>query len=122
MTDQEATEWIDRRQEFRSRFRVECVRLKDRTYHDRTASVVSLLESDQDYDNGTVNSDGSLGAEQLDDASGNSPTANSANKFASVYQMNRRKMIPPNLLTAELPESSLAQMGKAERALYRQWV
>ena len=63
-----------------------------------------------------------VGAEQLDDASGNSPTANSANKFASVYQMNRRKMIPPNLLTAELPESSLAQMGKAERALYRQWV
>ena len=123
MTDAEAWAWVNRRQEFRSRFRVECARLRVKTYHDRTASVVSLLESDPEEDGGTVNSEGSqAGDKEADDAASSSSPGASAKQFANVYSMNKRKLIPPNLLSAELPEGKRAQMGKAELAVYRQWV
>lgn len=118
MNDEEVTAYIDKRQKFRSLFRVEYVKLKDRTYHDRTASVISLVDSDQEFDAGTYNSEEELADEFPDNLSSSSPKG-SASKFTSAYQAPRRKLIPANLLSAELPEKIRSQMAKHEKNVYR---
>ena len=84
MNEKEVTAYIDKRQKFRSLFRVECAKLKDKTYHDKTASVISLVDSDQEFDAGTHNSDEELDGDFPDNISSSSPVG-SANRFNSVY-------------------------------------